>query len=282
MIDYLVKAEQPELHIDKIKPCPKMIPLVCTHRHNGNEKLKCRCCGVHRIPILSALSQSKESKEIVQVMVWSDSIRQGMKNGSQNTQKELVEEDMTVKQLITMFIAQLKICIPHYQEICWMRHLQSTDFAQLEPDTLLIFTDFAAVMALRAFQKKNSSVDEHAINDNFVVIWNRRKVTVKEKNCETESEIEIFNADVHHFFAETISKGKIISCHAQYFIGCSDKALSTDIPSCDGCCFETRHCLDRQCSTSILLASELHQDFDCCYTISWNKNDSPPYRGRQL
>ena len=124
--------------------------------------------------------------------------------------------------------------------------MQSTDFAQLKPDILLIFTDFSAVMALHVFQKKTSSVGGHAINGNFVVIWNRRKVKVKEKNCETESEIEIFNADVHHFFAETISKGKKKrSCHAQYFIGCFDKALSIDIPNCDGCCFATHHCLDR-------------------------------------
>ena len=61
---------------------------------------------------------------------------------------------MTVKQLITMFFEQLEVCIPHYQEICWMRHMQKTDFTLLRKDTLLIFTDFAAVMALRAFQVK--------------------------------------------------------------------------------------------------------------------------------
>ena len=32
------KVEQPELHIDKTKSCPKMIPLKCTHGIDGNTK----------------------------------------------------------------------------------------------------------------------------------------------------------------------------------------------------------------------------------------------------
>ena len=86
--------------------------------------------------------------------------------------------------------------------------MQKTDFTLLRKDTLLIFTDFAAVMALRAFQVKNSAIDGHAINNNFVVIYNQRIVKVKEKDSETENNMEIFNVDVHHFFAETLSKGK--------------------------------------------------------------------------
>ena len=91
----------------------------------------------------------------------------------------------------------------------------NTDFSRLEPDTLLIFTDFAAVMCLRAFQTKNSSVDGHCINDNFVCIYNRRSVGVKEKSGTNDCEfvsindtVQIFTVDVYHFFAETISKGK--------------------------------------------------------------------------
>ena len=98
--------------------------------------------------------------------------------------------------------------------------MQDTDFARLPKDTLLIFTDFAAVMALRASQAKNSSIDAHAINDNFVCVFNRRNVDVKEmskkKSKKSDGEamsnemetIEIFTIDVHHLFAETISKGK--------------------------------------------------------------------------
>ena len=85
-----------------------------------------------------------------------------------------------------------------------MRHMQSTDFTRLRADSLLICTDFAAVMALRAFQTPNSCVDGHAINENFVVVYNRQLVEVG----DNKEKIETFDVDVYHFFAKTISKGK--------------------------------------------------------------------------
>ena len=63
-------------------------------------------------------------------------------------------------------------------------------------------------MALRAFQTPNSSVDCHAINDNFVVVYNREIVPVNEQGCDITKNIETFEVDVHHFFTETVSKGK--------------------------------------------------------------------------
>ena len=57
------------------------------------------------------------------MIVWEDLIQQGTKKGNQNTQEEVVEKNISVKQLITMFSEQLEVCIPHYQEICWTRHM---------------------------------------------------------------------------------------------------------------------------------------------------------------
>ena len=81
------KVEQPLLHIDKTKLCPSYIPMRCTHGENGDPAKKCRCCGIHCLPILSALSQSKVSQEVVEAMVWGDSIRQGDKKGKQKYTK---------------------------------------------------------------------------------------------------------------------------------------------------------------------------------------------------
>ena len=63
-IDFICcdKVEQPELHIDKDRACPKMIPLRCTHGDYGNRQLKCPNCGVNQVNIFSALSQSSEAK----------------------------------------------------------------------------------------------------------------------------------------------------------------------------------------------------------------------------
>ena len=59
-----------------MKPCPTTIPLACTHGKDGDADLKRHCCGIHRLPILSALSRSKAVQEVVEVMVWDNLIRQ--------------------------------------------------------------------------------------------------------------------------------------------------------------------------------------------------------------
>ena len=104
------------------------------------------------------------------------------------------------------------------------------DFAQLKPNTLLIFTDFAAVMALQAFETKNSSVDGHTVNDNFVCVPNRHISTVKEtkklkgKSLLVRYNLEVFDVDVHHYFEETYPKGKK-TVHAMHNI-CLDNTIN--------------------------------------------------------
>ena len=95
-----------------------------------------------------------------------------------------------------------------------MRIITDICFATLGPGATLIFTDCAAVLALRAFEAKNSSADGHAVNDNFVIIRKRRKCTIQEKKKTDgneiieEKELNIFTVNVHHFIAETTLKGK--------------------------------------------------------------------------
>ena len=60
----------------------------------------------------------------------------------------------------------------------------------------------------------NSSVDTHAVNDNFVIVSHRRKAKIKEKRVENdvklevEEEIETFTVEYCHYFAKTLTKGK--------------------------------------------------------------------------
>ena len=94
-IDFICcgKVEQPELHIDKDKACPKMIPLRSIHGDYGNRQLKCPNCGVNKLTILSTLSQSSKAKEVIQVMVWDDSVRQGAKDGKYYTEEACRERN---------------------------------------------------------------------------------------------------------------------------------------------------------------------------------------------
>ncbi len=228
------KEEQPDLHIDKEKECPRMIPFLCTHGKkekvrqffkNGRERKPlevhrtCNCCGIKK-RLGRMIATLKEDEELmskaIPVMVWDDARRQGKtKKGKDNTQRELTSTIMTVAELLDSFEEKLKICITHIQEIRWMKFLQDTDFTKLSPGTILIFTDYAALMALRALETKNSSVDAHAIVANFVVFSNKRVVKVKGKkkgeDCkevDIEEEVTISNVDVTHYFAEMFERGK--------------------------------------------------------------------------
>ena len=222
------KVEQPQLHFDKTKPCPKMVLLRCSHAPLGPAP-PCELCGLKRLEILDVIEKEFANEE-VEVMVWTDARRQGQKNGVYNTQRELQSELMPIKELMKRFTQLLTICRKHCQEIRWVRSMIELDFAQLRPNTLLVFTDFAAVMALRAFQTKNASVDGHAVNDNFVCISNRHQCTIEEKEknlnntIEVSNEILVFDADVHPYFEETYTPGKKTD-HAMHNI-CLDNTIS--------------------------------------------------------
>eukprot|EP00956_Cyclotella_meneghiniana_P028855 scaffold68305_cov22-Cyclotella_meneghiniana.AAC.1 len=214
-----VKEERPDIHIDKDKPCPKFIPFRCTH--GGPNGGKCQNCGIEKkLNILNSLRDlsTDNDEDKVEVKVWKDMPRQGTNSkGEQNTQRELADERWTIERLVDEFKMMLEVCVKHCQEIRWIRHIQQTDFTRLPPNTLLIFTDFAASMALRAAEAKNSSVNAHAVNDNFVVVYNKRTVKLKERkkrkhievlNEDEQEDLTIWTCDVHHFFAESMSKGK--------------------------------------------------------------------------
>ena len=112
-----------------------MHPLKCTHGADGLGNCKCICCGAERklSPILDALCKLDAAKKEVQAMVWKDALQQGGTVAKKNTQRELQPENMTVKELIGRFKKQFDICIPHYQEICWIDHVKNADFACLRP-----------------------------------------------------------------------------------------------------------------------------------------------------
>ena len=211
------KEKQRQLFVDQTKDCPKLVPFRCTHGTDGKGKGMCSQCGItKKLSILQAILKLPASDDLVEVMVWGEGIRSGEKKGKQNTQRELLPIDMTVRQLICDFTKHIQTCIPHYQDISWIRLTISNHFAWLPPGYILVFTDFSAVMDLRARDTVNCAIDGHAVCDNFIVISNRRTVPVeKEKKKgevnigETEhDDIEIATVDVHHFFAATIERGK--------------------------------------------------------------------------
>ena len=83
------KKEQPTIHVDKNKKCPKLIPFWCTHGSNGRRWGTCNLCGISKkLPLLQTLIKLPVASELIEVMVWADGERQGEKKGKKNTQRE--------------------------------------------------------------------------------------------------------------------------------------------------------------------------------------------------
>ena len=101
----------------------------------------------------------------------------------------------------------LEVAIPHYGMIKYVALQQKVDLDSMGPNEAVIFTDYAAQLSLEALEKVNSSTNAHAVDDVFVVLSNRREVEVCTKEGSTEK-VVVFDVDVHHFFAETFTKGK--------------------------------------------------------------------------
>ena len=120
------------------------------------------------------------ANDSVEVMIRKDLEWQGQKNDKENTQREIHTECMTIKDLVGIFTDLLRICVPHYQEICWIRLIPTIDFAIRIRYTPHLYR-FLSTMALRAFQTKNSSVGGLAVNDNFVYMYMCRNAKVKVK-----------------------------------------------------------------------------------------------------
>ena len=191
--------EHSDLQFCQTVSAPKLIPYRCTHG-------TCQDCGIHKRLTILQHPTLKDNPMLVQVHEWDEGTRQGTKRGRPATQRELTQRVRRLSDILISFRQAINTCIPHYQDILWIRQVMKNDIRTLPDNTLLVFTDFSATLVLRALEAKNSSVDAHAVLDNFVCLYKRRKAKVKEK--DKEEEVEIFTCDVHHFFADTISAGK--------------------------------------------------------------------------
>lgn len=140
------KVEQPDLHIDTSRPCPRLIPFRCTHGENASSTGQCKCCGVEKgLGILEA--QDKEKK-------------MANKTLSENCTQWISQSVTSLSASRTSW--KFAFHITRRSAGCASCR---TPISHDSPDTMLIFTDFASTMALRARLTKNSSVDGHAVND---------------------------------------------------------------------------------------------------------------------
>lgn len=94
-----------------------------------------------------------------------------------------------------------------------MNATRAFDINNVGPNIIVLLTDFAATLDLKAIETVNCSVDAHAFLDNFVFISNRRAARVVDRIEAREEALSINDCDVHHIFGSTMSKGKKRLCY---------------------------------------------------------------------
>jgi hypothetical protein len=161
------RREQTEFKINDNHPAPKLLPVNCGIG-------KCNWCGFERrFGTIITHEILTRSEILLKVCVWDNAERQGMsKSKKQNTQLELTEKEMAISETVILFKQKIRTCLNHVFKIEWMNAVRAFDIHNVGQNSIVVMTDFAATLDLKATETVNCSVDAHAFLDNFVVISN--------------------------------------------------------------------------------------------------------------
>ena len=220
-------VEQPTLRKTNSddEPIPRMVPWKCAHLTCEGSQCKdcdiqkklgrisecppqCEDCGIEKKCGITKCPALTECVTPIKVMEWKLAPRAGVnKKSEQNTQIELTESVLPIKEVVARFVKQLSIARTHYLDGNWLnftRRLDTNTFGALD---LAIFTDFSATMDLRAAKTDNSSVDNHAVLAIYVVLHSPRDIQIQLEDGTFVTK-RVHECDVWHFFGDSMSKGK--------------------------------------------------------------------------
>ena len=120
--------------------------------------------------------------------------RQGInkQTGKANTQLELGEAKISVKDVVEKLSAQLELVRKHQAQYEWRNIMRKVDHFMSDPNKhRVICTDFGATLDLMSIEKDNSSVNNHAVICILFVSYNWRTVQFKKLVTCGESTNEI-------------------------------------------------------------------------------------------
>lgn len=173
----------------------------------------CNECGVEALLQMSTCKVLGECNDVIPLLEWVHADRQGKnKQGKQNTQLELGNTVLPVREVVSRLITKLNVLRQHQAQYEWRNHMRKLDLVMGDPDVhRAICTDFGATLDLGAMEKDNSSVNNHAVICIFFVLTNWRRVKFQRKTqggIMLDDETMINDCDRWIFFGDTMSKGK--------------------------------------------------------------------------
>jgi hypothetical protein len=137
-----------------------------------------------------------ENDDKIDVRLWR---KQPCSTGGE--QFEIVVDEMPVKEVMAKLQQQLRDCIVHETGKTWKNRMRTIDVYTFDDKTILVCTDFSAMMDLRPIKTKCSHVDRHAVVAIFYVFTNPRWVVT-----ETGETVRVSDCDVWHVFGDTLNK----------------------------------------------------------------------------
>jgi hypothetical protein len=114
-------------------------------------------------------------------------------------------------QLVVEFENSLETLRRHDAESNWLNRMRRIHVETIPPGQGVAGTDFSATLNLAAKLTDNCSVDNHAVLDIFIVVFNRRRVgplQYKQEKDTNQEFVEINTCHAWYFFGPTMSKGK--------------------------------------------------------------------------
>jgi len=138
---------------------PKLVKWNCV-------KNVCTDCGIENNLEISACNILGECNIEIDVLEWVHAERQGInkQTGKANTQLELGQSKLPVKEVIKKLIAQLTVVREHQAQYEWRNLMRKVDHTMGDSSLhRVICTDFGATLDLMAVEKDNSLVNNHAV-----------------------------------------------------------------------------------------------------------------------
>jgi len=187
------REARPDLQLENEEEPPKFYKWLCA---SG----KCSNCGIDALPWdCETLSQCNTE---IDVQVWDEGER-----GGKQTQLEIMDKVLPVNAIVSMLKSDLEVYINHFVDLQFFKRMKNLDVEKQPNSTLLIFTDFAAMMDYRANKTLCGHQDNHGVLQIFYVLSDPRNIEIPDDDGEIQSK-RFRDCEIYYVFGGTEDAGR--------------------------------------------------------------------------